>query len=125
MSDTPIPRDTFSTKLRQANDDPAALHSQSTIQTADFYGNAETWVVDTYRLGGGGQIVFIQRSSLSDPLRLVLPEDITKVIARQSDSVSEQARRRQGHRLIAQRRERGDTLGNPEALAKARKRRQR
>jgi hypothetical protein len=116
---SPIPTDLFSQTLRQLRDNPGALHASSRIDCADFYGNAETWNVDTFRTAFG-DTVFLQRSSAAAPLRLMLPPDVTKALANHRDRTAAAGQRQAGHRLIAQRRERGDTLGNPDALRKAR-----
>ncbi len=120
MADSPIPTDLFSTALRKLRDNPGAFAVGSRIETADFYGNAQTWVVETFRVEGSEDTVFVQRIDAEGGFRLMLPPAVTKVLAGHRDRVSTQARRRQGHRLVAQRKERGDTLGNPEALRRAR-----
>ena len=123
MADSPIPTDLFSRSLRQANDNPGALKASSTIEAADFYGNTETWVVTTFRLEAGRELVFLQRSAAEGGLRLVLPAEVTAALAAQRDRVQAAAKRRTGHRLVAMRKQRGDKLGNPEALAAARRKR--
>lgn len=120
-TDTPIPQDEYSRLLRGANDNPGALHGHSTINRQDFYGNAETWVVHTAVHDGGDCLVFLQRVGADGSTRIVLPPEVTRALARQRDQISEQAKRRGGHRLIALRKQRGDVLGNAAALAKARK----
>lgn len=124
MSDL-IPTDIFSQTLRRMSDNPGAMHARSTVQTADFYGNAESWIVDTFRTGSDETILVqcIRNNERGRPeaVRLVFPAEVTKVMVRQRDQTSAQARRASGHRLIALRKERGDTLGNADALDKARK----
>jgi hypothetical protein len=127
MSDSPIPTDTFSRSLRAARDSQAVIKAESTVHSFDFYGNTETWVIETFRVDDGRgpcESVFLQRTSADGGMRLMLPPDVTRALARHRDQVSAAARRRQGHTLIALRRQRGDTLGNPEALKKARRRKQ-
>jgi hypothetical protein len=121
MSETPIPTNPFSRELRSLRDNPGAVSSASTIHTQDFYGNSATWVLETFRDGDGDQKVFIQKIDELGGARLVLPPEVTAALARHRDQLSTKVRRRQGHRLVAQRRERGDVLGNPAALAAARK----
>lgn len=118
---TPIPTDLFSRELRGLRDDPGALSSQSTIDTQDFYGNAATWVVETFRGEDGHERVFVQRNDAEGGQRWVLPPQVTAALARHREQLSARARRRQGHRLVALRKGRGDTLGNPEALRRARR----
>jgi hypothetical protein len=120
MTDSPIPQDAFSRERRRALDNPGACRASSTIDATDFYGNTETWIVETFRVDGA-DLVFLQRSSAAEPIRLHLPADITRALARHRDVVAGQAQRAAGHRLIALRKQRGDRLGNPEALKKARR----
>jgi hypothetical protein len=118
-NDSPIPNDLFSRTLRSLRDNPGAFAVGSKVDTQDFYGNAQTWVVETFRVDGQ-DTVFLQRIDAEGGLRIVLPPAVTRHLANHRDRVSAQAKRRQGHRLVAQRKERGDTLGNPEALRLAR-----
>ncbi len=120
MPDSPLPADHFSTTRRRLVDNPGACRAASTVHTSDFYGNLESWMLETYRVDGA-DIVLLQRSGADGSIRLVLPEQVTGAMARHRDAVALQSRRRQGHALIERRRQRGDTLGNPAALAKARK----
>jgi hypothetical protein len=115
-----IPTDLFSRTQRQLRDNPGALSSASTINATDFYGNTETWVVETFRQEDGRELVFIQRNSSTGGERWVLPVEVTAALARHRDQLAARVRRRAGHRLVAQRKERGDVLGNPEALRLAR-----
>ena len=120
-AESPIPSDLFSRSLRQANDNPGALKASSTIEASDFYGNTETWVVSTFRLEAGRELVFLQRSSVEGGLRLLLPAEVTAALASHRDRLQAAARRRHGHKLVALRKQRGDRLGNPDALRRARK----
>jgi hypothetical protein len=120
QASSPIPNDTFSRELRALKDDPGAISSTSTIQAQDFYGNTATWVLETFRDADGNEKVFAQRIDWVGGQRLVLPPAVTAALARHREQLSARAKRRQGHRLVAQRKERGDTLGNPEALRLAR-----
>lgn len=119
-NESPLPRDSFSLELRKLRDNPGAFAVGSRVETSDFYGNAQTWVLETFRVESA-EHVFLQRIDAAGGLRLELPPAVTRALANQRDRVASQAKRRQGHRLIAQRKERGDVLGNPDALRKARK----
>ncbi len=123
MSDSPIPTDQFSLRRRKLTDDPGALVSGSTIHTTDFYGNGETWNVETYRTEDRRYIGFLQRNSPEGGLRLVLPEQVMVALGRHLEQLQAQAKRRQGHNLVALRKQRGDKLGNPDALRAARAKR--
>jgi hypothetical protein len=116
---SPLPTDQFSLSLRSLRDNPGAFAVGSRVETADFYGNAQTWVIETFRVDGH-ETTFVQRLDADGGLRLVLPPAVTKAMAAHRDRVAAQAKRRAGHRLVAQRKERGDKLGNPEALRAAR-----
>jgi hypothetical protein len=120
---TPIPQDLFSRELRPLRDNPGAISSASTIDTQDFYGNAATWVVETFRTEDGTETVFVQRNDAAGGQRWVLPAKVAAALARHRDQLGARSRRRAGHRLVALRKERGDVLGNPEALRLARAKR--
>lgn len=116
-----IPMDVFSRALRSIKADPGSLSASSTIHTADFYGNAETWVAETYRREDGTDLVFLQRNAQDGGTRQVLPAEVTAALSRHRDQLGKKAKRRQGHKLAALRKGRGDKLGNPAALVEARK----
>jgi hypothetical protein len=125
MEQSLIPTDTFSRALRAARDSQACIKAETTVHSADFYGNTETWVIETFRVDDGRgpcEQVFIQRTGAEGGMRLMLPPDVTRALARHRDQVAAAARRRHGHNLVALRKQRGDTLGNPDALARARRR---
>lgn len=115
-----LPRDPFSTALRSVHGNPGAMGAGSTVHVRDWLGNSESWIVETWRIDGG-ELVFLQRSSADEPLRIVLPIEVTAALVGQRDRVIARARKRAARQAVATRRERGDTLGNPEALKLARK----
>jgi len=116
-----LPTDSFSVRLRELTDNPGAVRAESTINRADVYGNAETWVITTFRLDGGEE-VFLQRIDASaTPIRIVLPPEVTAAMARQRDRATTANRKRGARAAVATRIARGDTLGNPTALLQARK----
>ena len=119
MTDSPIPTDDFSRLLRQSRDNAGAVDASSTIHRTDFYGNAESWIVQTYR-ADGQDLVFLQKSSAAGSTRLVLPDQITAALARHRDQLSAATARRRGHDLAARQKEAGKQTGNPAALARAR-----
>lgn len=121
---SPIPSDTFSRALRAARDSQAVIKAETTVHSFDFYGNTETWVIETFRVDDGRgpcEQVFLQRTGADGGMRLMLPADVTRALSRHRDQVQASARRRHGHNLVALRKQRGDKLGNPAALAAARK----
>lgn len=116
-----LPRDEFSTRMRELDGHPGAVKASSRIDITDLYGNVTTWTVDSYALGGEQGVAFVQRMSSEGGLRLVLPSEVMTAIARQRASQRHQRRRRGARQAVATRRARGDKLGNLEALSKARK----
>lgn len=106
---TTLPTDWFSRRLRELRENPGAVRTQSTINRHDFLGNSETWVVDTFRLDGKSE-VFLQRMGTGEPIRTVLPPEITAAITRQQDRATTVLRRRAGRTAIAKRIARGDDL---------------
>jgi hypothetical protein len=99
---------------------PGAIGSGSTIHLRDMLGQSVSWIVETYRIDGG-ELVFLQKNGAGGGERFVLPREITAALARQRDQVITKARKRAAKQAVETRRERGDRLGNPEALRKARK----
>lgn len=106
MSEKTLPVDHFSRRLRELTDNPGAVRSSSTINSQDFYGNAETWVVDTFRVDAKEE-VFLQRISADDPIRIVLPAEVTAAMARQRDRAIAVVRRRAARQGLATKRAAG------------------
>lgn len=120
-SEKTLPRDEFTVRLRELGDNPGAVQSSSRVDIQDFYGNAETWTIDTFRESTGQETSFVQRMSLANPLRLLIPPPVMAALTRQRGSLVSQSRRRGARQAVATRIARGDTLGNIDALRKARK----
>jgi hypothetical protein len=117
--DHQIPSDGFSRVLRMLKSRPDSVEANSTISITDFLGNTETWVVTTIR-ADGEEYVFIQRNGAQGGTRFVLPCEVTSVLNRQRARLLGVVRRRSTRQGLATRRLRGDTIGNIEALRKAR-----
>lgn len=128
MSDKPeslLPRDEFSIRLRELVDNPGAVRASSRVDITDFYGRSETWTIDTFRTDGA-ETAFIQRMSAEDrPMRLLVPPAIMQTLTRQHDGLTGKVRRRGAKQAVQTRIARGDTIGNVEALRKARRNRKR
>lgn len=108
-----LPVDHFSRRLRELTDNPGAVRATSTIQAQDFYGNAESWIVTTFRLDGA-EVVFLERISADpQPIRIVLPPAVTAAIGRQRDRAVTAVRRRVGRSTHALRVARGDDPAAP------------
>lgn len=121
MSETGlIPSDLFSKRRRELRDNPGAIRSASTVNLQDFYGNLETWNIETFRVDGTVEAL-VQRNSVEGALRLVLPPKVMEALDRQRGQVVTVSRQRAARRALETRRERGDTIGNPAALKKARR----
>lgn len=115
MSDSPIPRDVFSQRRRELIDNPGAIRSASTVNLQDFYGNVETWVIETFRTDDTVEAL-IQRSSVDGPLRLVLPPKVMEALARQRGAIKTVKRRRGARQAVATKLADGQTIGNPAAF---------
>lgn len=125
MDNKTVPTDVFSTELRRLEAHPGAIRAESTVRVTDFYGNTETWVVETFRVleapGRAAEVtVFLQRNSVDGGQRLVLMPGVTAALDRHATSLVARARKRAANRALETRRLRGDVIGNPDALKKAR-----
>lgn len=119
MSDSVIPQDPFSKRRRLLADRPDSVHASSTVTVVDFYGNLQTWVFETFRVDGE-ETVFVNIVTTEGAIRVVMPPSVTSKLYAQREQLVTRTRRRAAHTAVATRRERGDVLGNPDALAKAR-----
>lgn len=120
-SEQRLPRDEFSVRLRELTDNPGAVKASSRVDIIDFYGRSETWTIDTFREEGGAETAFMQRASIETPLRLMVPPKVMAALTRQHDANTGKMRRKGARQAMATRIARGDTLGNPDALKRARK----
>lgn len=103
VTDTsPMPRDFYSTKLREMQANPSAIEKTTLVDLVDVYGNAESWVVKTIRVDGA-DVVFLQRNNAEGGDRWVLPAEVMRAIARQQDGVISVANRRRAHTAAATR----------------------
>jgi hypothetical protein len=123
MADT-IPTDLFSKRRRELADDPGARRAGSTIQVQDFYGNHEAWIVETFRQDGK-ETVFLIVSGAEDGRRIMLPPAVTEKIYGQRETLVAASRRAGARQAVETKRAKGKPIGNPAALAKARKARRR
>ena len=119
-----LARDEFTTERRRLDGHPEAVKTSSRLDVPDDYGNLTTWVIDQYRLEGD-VIALVQIIDRESGTRLVLPPAVTRVIASGPDKLVSKHRRKVAKRIVADKRARGEQVGNPEALALARHRRSR
>jgi len=106
---------------------------QATVRATNGLTENSTWIIQTFRkrdISEGAErlpsrdtifLEFIGKGGRS--LRLVVPPQVADVMARQRDQLSTINRRKGAKQAVATRLERGDRLGNPEALRKARRQR--
>jgi len=106
MSSDTLPTDQFSRRLRELMSNPGAVRASSTISTADFYGNAESWIVDTFRVDGKDETL-IQRINAAGAVRIVIPPEVMAAIIRQRDRATKVIRRRGARQALETKRERG------------------
>lgn len=88
-----LPRDDYSEAHRAAVDHPTGATSQSVVELADWYGNVVTWVIKTIRVEGD-DTVFLQWNNRDGGDRLVLPPEVTAVLARHRGQATKVNRRR-------------------------------
>jgi hypothetical protein len=115
-----LARDEFSERLRELANHPESVQATTHFNIHDDYGNVTTWVIDLSRVGSE-VTAFLQRGVNDGYTRLVLPPRVTSAIHRHSAGLITKARRKTSRRVVADKRARGEKLGNPEALRKARK----
>lgn len=115
-TESKLPRDEFSIRRRELSDNPGILESGSTVHRTDFYGNLETWVVETYR-ADGQTVIFLQCSRLQDPVRLMLPPEVTGALYRQDLSLLKRSVSRGAKKAAATR----EALGIKPAFLKKKK----
>tara|TARA_R110000751_G_scaffold183450_1_gene290120 strand:- start:398 stop:820 length:423 start_codon:yes stop_codon:yes gene_type:complete len=115
-----LSRDEFTERRRELTNHPEAVAATSRIDVEDDYGNVTTWVLDLYRVGSD-VTAFLQRGGNDGYIRLVLPPTVTSSINRHQSGLITKARRKTSRRVVADKRARGEKVGNPEALKKARK----
>lgn len=136
MSDDRIV-EAFDYELGQLHGLPGVTSTkQATVRSTNGLTESASWIVQTFRKRDVSEgiepvlrmptrdtifVEFIGRAGKS--LRLVLPPAVADVIARQRDQLATINRRKGARQAVATRLERGDRLGNPEALRKARRRR--
>ncbi len=131
--------DRFDLALGNLSGLPEGLETKpSTIQVLiPVVGKAETFIVQTIRHEIGkkkpkgkdedegepiyGFTQFLIVTSARGTVRLVLPPDVSDKLAQQRESLAARVRRRGAQKAVQTRLDRGDVLGNPEALRNARR----
>jgi hypothetical protein len=112
--------DNFDRQLGQFDGLPDAVQTRPATVRATSLVQSETFIIQTVR-HGSGDIVFIEHVAGGTATRLVLPPNVTEVIARQRDAVAYLTKRKQGQRLAASstHTQRRNPLLDPKVRAKA------
>jgi hypothetical protein len=84
--------------------DVEATKPSTIIATHPLVGDTETYIVQTYRdKDSGGETVFVQHVSATGTVRMVIPNEVAEVIARQSYSLSKRLRKQSAKESMRQR----------------------
>lgn len=102
-----LPRDEFSTRLRELGNNPAAIRKSSTITITDAYGNSSTWVVDGYRYDGKDEVLLQRITNDERAIRLAIPPRVMAAIIGQRERANKVTRRRAATKALETKRERG------------------
>lgn len=89
----------------------------STIRVTNAYGRSETYILQTFRQLKVGDTIFLEIHTGEANLRLKLPPEISKAIARQYDALSGRARSKSAKAEAARRKEEGIVPFTPKATA--------
>lgn len=91
----PSSRDLFNRIIGGLSGRPDVVEAKATTVRAvhALVGDTETYIVQTFRDKEAGETVFIEHVSATGTVRVVLPPDVTEVIARQSYTISKRMRR--------------------------------
>ena len=102
-----LPRDEFSTRLRELSNNPAAIRSSSTITITDDYGNTSTWIVDGFRHDSKDEILLQRIGADERAIRMVIPPRVMAAIVAQRERANKVTRRRAASKALETKRERG------------------
>lgn len=101
---------------------PDVTHTKA--QTVSYLtpltGLAQTFIAQTFRHREEGDTIFLQFVSADGAVRIVIPPKVTAALHRQDSSLGKRNRKAAARQAVETKRAKGQTLGNPEALAKAR-----
>jgi hypothetical protein len=80
----------------------------TTVQTVEpLSGNAQTFIVRTFRQREKGDYIFVQYVDGSGAVRLVLPPDVSRLISRHRDALTTRARKKASRNAAAERKAAG------------------
>jgi hypothetical protein len=115
-----LPRDEFSSTLRDLTNHPECLNVTRTLTLTDFYGNTELWHMELLRVNGK-TTALVNISGAQRSLRLVLPSKVMDALLSGQASTVTKVARRAGRKAVETKRAKGLPIGNIAALQKARK----
>ena len=92
---------------------PDTVHTRPTVvrSVQPIIGDAQTFIVQTYRQNEVGDTIFLECTSKQGSMRLVIPPKVAAVIARQYDSLGGKMRSKTAKRLAQERKDRGELPG--------------
>jgi hypothetical protein len=102
----------YDRKIGELKGLPDTIHSKpTTIQTTvPIIGTPQTWVVSTVRQKEIGDHIFLELLAEGIYFRQFLPPKVCAAIHRQSDSLTDQLRKKAGKASAQARKERGEPL---------------
>ena len=83
----------------------------TTIRVTNPYGRSETWILESFRQSKVGDTIFLEVATGEGNLRLAIPPEISKAIARQRDALTGKSRSKAAKAEAARRQEEGITPG--------------
>jgi hypothetical protein len=88
---------------------PDVIHTAPTTvrSVTPMIGAAQTFIVQTFRQRESGDTVFLEYVDEGGTVRIVVPPAVTKVIARQRDSLTDRARSKAAKAVAEDRKARG------------------
>lgn len=89
---------------------PDVTHTKATTTTVvqPLIGEAQTFVVQTYRERERGDTIFIQYAASEGLVRIAIPPTVADTIARQRDALATKVRKKLGRQQAAERAARGE-----------------
>lgn len=115
-----LARDEFTVKRRELDNTPEAVKTSNRIDIVDpTTTEITTWLIDQYRFDGR-VTMFVQVGKPDGYIRLLVPPKVMAAIWTAGDTLIGKQRRQTARRVVEDRLARGEKLGNPDALARAR-----
>jgi hypothetical protein len=116
-----LARDEFTRKRHELDNTPEAVKTSNRIDIVDqTTTEITTWLIDQYRFDGR-VTMFVQVGKPDGYIRIMVPPKVMAAIANAGDALVSKQRRQTARRVVSDRLARGEKLGNPEALAAARR----